>query len=808
MARVEYKEYSQIGNGFRIITQSIPPAGLIPVLRAARQGNQNLFRYSVDGGKTFTDWESLTPQVMSDLGSFTDRADLVVDYVTDPFRKRTLFRSRTINLYDQPLSNIIYDKSVFKIFFDNNDPEVLGWAINVLEKLFEPGIVPLYVSRNNEDDFNTYFLTIAHFFAFIVVYARRFRKIDKSDLLLKTFIEGWGLVYENLVIKDQTDRTNLFKNWINQFYKRGTYQIVETGGDVEGELRRLVGYYKPNEFIFGVLAPQNVGWCIGWSSPTWYGTETINAVSKGYDFGPDYAGDNFGDKVHFGEEEITLSTKGDNVKNDIITNYPWEIFVGDDPNIPPDLLQATLIGVGKLSDYPILGEVKRKYQDGMYVLSPVGSGRCGISSEADLSKVIEVYVGLDYEVTVWLKADNEGVQNIEFGVNCYDGNMKFIKQIRITDFKETNSFFTGERYQNPCKVPGIYYRLKGIIYNVTENDRLSGESEEDYQKRLNELRLLYLNFENGRPLRFIGDVKYMAPYIVQNREGNVADISIAGIVLKPLDLPFSQGYLGQKNVIAMYAQIKSARTKKDIEEFIQRYLVSYKNVVSYTWLDWVVRTAWFLTFNVTDETTGEKLSGATVTLSNGFSSVTDEDGYVRFEVKFDTVVNWTVDYKGVKKTGTVTMNKDQDISVSILLPLFVDMQIVEKGFGTVKITGTRWGDGWLPRTEVTFDATPAPGYVFIKYVIVTDKTEDTRNPTNYFLGDHNIVVQAIFEVSGELSFEPAEITIPATGGIGKVIASSTKHWVLDSLPADWASVTPAQGDPGDTELRIEIDQEG
>ena len=60
---------------------------------------------------------------------------------------------------------------------------------------------------------------------------------------------------------------------------------------------------------------------MGWSSPTWYGTETINAVSKGYDFGPDYAGDNFGDKVHFGEEEITLSTKGDNVKNDIITNY-------------------------------------------------------------------------------------------------------------------------------------------------------------------------------------------------------------------------------------------------------------------------------------------------------------------------------------------------------------------------------------------------------------------------------------------------------------------------------------------------------
>lgn len=805
MARVDYKEFPQIGNGFRIATQSIPPAGLIPVLRAARQGSQNLFRLSEDGGKSFTEWTTLTPEVMKGLGRLTDRVDLVVDYVTDPFKKRSLFRSRMIDPYDQPLSSIIYDKSVFKTFFDSNDPQVLAWALNVLEKLFEPGIVPLYVSRNNEDDFNTYFLTITHFFAFIVMYARKFRELEKSDLLMKNFIEGWGIVYENI---SDAGRAFLFKNWIDQFRKRGTYKIIETGGEVEGELRRLVGYYKPNEFIFGVLAPQDVGWCMGWSSPTWYGTETVNAVSKGYDFGPDYAGDNFGDKIHFGEEEITLPTKGDNVSNRIITNYPWEIFVGDDPNIPPDLLQATLIGVGKLSDYPILGDVSRKYQDDMYVLKPYGTGRCGVSSEADLSKVMEVYVGLDYEVTIWVKADTEGDQNIEFGVNCYDGNMKFIKQVRITDFQETNSFFTGERYQSPCKVPGIYYRLKGIVYNVTENDKLPDENSEDYEKRLEEIRKLYLNFENGRPLRFIGDVKYMAPYIVQNREGVVSDISIAGIVLKPLDLPFSQGYLGQKNVIAMYAQIKSARTKKDIEEFIRRYLVSYKNVVSYTWLDWVVRTSYFLTFYVKDETTGLPIPGVNITLSNGFSYITDNDGYVRFEVKMDQTVSWTAEYKGVRKTGSEMMDGDKEVSIQILVPLEVDMRIIEPGYGDVQIDGNHWGEGWLPRTEVTFNAVPNEGYAFVKYVIVTDETEDTRNPTNYFLGDHDIVVEAVFERIGELKFEPAQVTIAATGGIATVIASSTTHWELDSLPDNWASVTPTQGDAGDTPLKIEIDQEG
>lgn len=64
---------------------------------------------------------------------------------------------------------------------------------------------------------------------------------------MKEFIEGWGLVYENITTLDQ--RKYLFKNWLDQFRKRGTPAITETGGVVDGELRRLVGYTKPNEFI-------------------------------------------------------------------------------------------------------------------------------------------------------------------------------------------------------------------------------------------------------------------------------------------------------------------------------------------------------------------------------------------------------------------------------------------------------------------------------------------------------------------------------------------------------------------------------
>lgn len=781
MATIKYKEFPRVGKGFTIYTQVIPPAGLIPVLRAARQGEANLFRYSKDGGESFTDWTTLTKETFSELGRLTDSFDLVLEYVVEPY---SLPKTRAmIDPYDEPLSSTIYDKTIFKTFFDSNDPQVLIWAINVLEKLFEPGIVPLYVSRNNEDDYNTFFLTITHYFAFIVIYARQFRQLENSDLLMKEFIEGWGLVYENIDTLDQ--RRYLFNNWIQEFYKRGTYQIVDTGGTIEGELRRLVGYSKPNEFIFAVLAPQNVGWCLGWSSPTWYGTETVNAVSKGWDYGPDYAGDSFAGLIQFRESELQMKKTGSPVENEIQTKYPWQIYTGED--VPAEFSESYTVGVGPLKDYPILGDVRRKFVDNLYVFQPTGSGRVGISTEADTSKAMEVYPGLDYEMTVWVKSLSMGDQNIEFGVNCYDANMNLINQVRITDWRETNSFFTGDRYQSPCKVPGIYYRLRGIIYNILE------EKDES----------LYLNFENGRPLRFIGDVKYMAPYIVQNRDLISADIQIAGIVLKPLDLPFSQGYLGQKNVIAMYAQIKSARTKDDIEEFVRRYLVSYKNVVSYTWLDWVVRTSYFLTFNVKRELDGAPVEGAVITLSNGFQSQTDVNGYVRFEVPMDNMVYYTVSARGVSTDGNIMMSQDQTVNVVMNLPMNVDVEIVEPGWGTATVEGSR-----LPRTEITLTATSSPGYTFLKWRIITDSTEDTRNPTQYWVGDHDLEIQAIFERNSELRFTPSAVQLPATGGIQTIVVSSSKKWALDPLPEDWAKVTPSSGDAGDTPIRIEIDQQG
>ena len=668
MALVEYKNFEGVGSGFTVRTQAIPPAGLLPVLRAARQGSYNVFRYSTDGGGSWTSWLPFSLANRNQMGRLTDRCELVVDYVTEPL-------TESGDPYDEPIVTTVYDKTMFKSFFNSNDPRVFSWSVNVLEKLFEPGIIPLYITRDNQDDYNTLFFAITQFFAFIVIYARYYREFESSEVLMREFIEGWGLVYENVNLLEQ--RRYLFLNWINEFKNRGRAAIADTGGTIDGELRRLVGYIKPSEFIFAIFAPQNTGWCLGWSSPTWRGTWTVDAVCKGYDYGIDYVGDESEQLIAFGQESVQIGQAGGAANNTIITDLAWRIGVGG--TIAGDIVNPRSVGVGPLTNYPIIGDVRREFMDNMFVLHPSGAGRAGISTEEDTSKVVEVYFGLDYEITVWVKAASVGLQNIEFGVKCYDGDMQLINQVRLTDLRQSNSFFTGDRYQNPCKVPGVYYRLRGVIYNINES------MPEDGDERL------YLNFENGRPLRFGGEVKYMAPYIVQDRSVPVADIYIAGVTIKPLNLPFTQvsekeladngagrrkielvgtqGWLGQKNIIGLYSTINSARTKKDIEDFIERYLIGWKNTIAFRWLDYVVRNSFFLTFWVVTDL-GVGIADAVVTVGigvgDGFTVITDSEGYARLEVaKSDLPYQYSVESGGTTTTGTVLVQRDTDVQVVI-----------------------------------------------------------------------------------------------------------------------------------------------
>jgi len=809
MASFVLAEFPQVGTGFTIRTQSIPLAGLVCVMRMARADSGSLFRYSLDGGLTYTGWYTVNDDSLKMCLFMKDTFEVVLDYVTKVKgvvpSGRIIFSKDILDMPSsgfpvqngisssdaweitigaesestepvedgmQPVDSVVFDRTGFKNFFDVNDLEVVGWAWNVLEKMYIHGVVPIYISRVNADDFNSFFLAITHLFAIIVVYGRKYRRIENSEVLMKTFLEQWGIVYET--ISTQEERTNIFNDWIGEFSRRGTSQISDEGVP-NSELRRLLGYSKPSEFLFSVLEPCNVGWCVGYSSPMWYGTESVNAVSKGWDYGLDWL-------------------RGDGVR-----------------------------GVGSSEIYPIVGNLTRVNTVDGYVFQ-TGSGRCGLFS-TNKSKAVEVYAGMDYEVTVWVKVlSSDGVQNIDFGVNCFDANGGALKQVSLTDLRMSDSFFERDADYSPCLVPNVWYRLRGVIYNVLADRDQS----------------MYLNFKGGRPLKFVNGTAYLAPYIIQGDQSSVT-MQIGGVIVKPLNLfpkhqtynvsigdfvpmlmegypvqehswkngagddmvttisPVGQGFLGSKDVVAIYSQINSARTKKDIESFIRNYLLSYKEVFWGAWLDYIRRSSFYLTFAVTKAINGVPLVDAVVTLDNGLSGVTDEEGYIRFEIETGVTVNWEVTKKGVREIGTVQMTDDRLVEVALNLPVDVNVSIYQDGWGTVDVGGSL-----VPGSTMTLTAVATNGFTFKSWEV--NYEEFTANPLSYSVTGYvdPIDVLAIFERSGEFTFVPHRVEIPYDGGTATVKAISSKKWALDTIDADWVSVSPKSGEAGTTEVRIEV----
>ena len=843
---------SGVGSGFSIESQAIPLGGLLTMLKAVCSGKIAFFRYSINGGVS-SEWKIAGSKIPA---SDVKATGAVVECITEPETK-TVFRFRRTAV-PQPKSDdgiafkfqevvlepelsvgiqevisegywvldgdfnmtegthIVYDKSIFYKFFDSDNESVLIWAFNVLEKLYEPGIVPLYISRANTEDYNALFLTTTQLFAYIVYYARKYRDFEAEennerggDEMLKAFIEGWGLSYNN--IDTPEERKYLFQNWIQQFHKRGTVhiadeQVVDGNGNVttlEGELRRLVSYVKPNEFLFAVLQPESVGWCLGYSSPTWYGTETVPNVSKGWDYGPMYL---------------------------------------------PD---GSAKGVAELSKYPILGTVRREKDGDISIFRFDGTGRVGITTENDTSKVLEVYRGFNYEVSVWVKAVDSGKpQNIDFGILCYDENMNPVTSLCLTSGISTNSFFQteeGGEVNSPCKIAGVYYRLTGVVYGILENI-VSLEDTNDP---------LYLNFENGRPLRFFSNnVRYMAPYITQNRDGDVSSIYIAGITVKPLNLftqynsynktqtpesqipkiperldyqyPVSefdwneadgtpmltqvaevgQGYLGQKNVIALYAQINSAQSKSEVEAIIRKYLVSYKNILMCSWLDYIVRFTVIVTMRVRNNFDKSAIEGATVRITGGnpedpvdVELQTDEYGVVRLETEYLSEgalwFNYTVDYGEATKSGVFDVYRsDVEVVVDLDVPVEVTLETVPDGAGSISLEGSR-----LPGTEITLNQTPAAGYVFLGWEIEpVGVTSDEASITYYIEDLTPLTATARYELNTDLVFAPQTVTIPAEGGSVKATLSSAREWTIDAVDVDWLEVSPMSGNGGDNEI--------
>ena len=377
---------------------------------------QKKFRYSKDIGTNWSDWQNLTAANLQNV-PIKEKESFLFEYTYEHEGQNGELYFNWVQLEGEVRQgdDTIYSKTDFKQFFDVNDINVLGWAFNVLEKLYELGILPKYVQRDyteNSKDFIDYWLSITHFFALIVYMARQFEDIPGNNILFNLFLEGRGLALSGE--ETQLQRNYLFSHYIDEFRKRGTRNIIDTEGTVNGEFLRLINYNPDEEFMFFNLVRQDLGWCCDFSSPMWIGTEQIVNAMKAY--------------------EYTESIKD-------------------------------------ISKYPVVGSVD-VFQHGLYewLRLATSAGTNGIEAPVDKEKLLKISPSIPYEIyfrVIAISGEVTAPDHLNFGVKGYDKNLSPLDFSNAQTGQPQNSFYDKDTPRVINQI-GVEYWFRAVILRADE----------------------------------------------------------------------------------------------------------------------------------------------------------------------------------------------------------------------------------------------------------------------------------------------------------------------------------------------------
>lgn len=248
------------------------------------------FRYSTNG-VLYSTWQPLTVQAITAIQVDPNDPFLIeIAYEKDePLGTSSLdVNEVTIGTVSGTLPlTPFFNNSLFAKYFTATDQSVLNWYVNVLQKLWDKGLIPNYMDRDplNPDDFLGLWSAVTQFFAYYVTFARTYATFYNNIDILSDFLQQRGL---NVSPEDTLGQLQtMLLTFYYQMSKRGGVEIVnesDTSSDsktgVMGEMKRLIHYKTVDEFLFLLFQPQNYTWCLGRSSPCYRGVRINDGLNK------------------------------------------------------------------------------------------------------------------------------------------------------------------------------------------------------------------------------------------------------------------------------------------------------------------------------------------------------------------------------------------------------------------------------------------------------------------------------------------------------------------------------------------------
>ena len=541
---IQYNDITAIGDSF-VVRANTPVIGIVSVQgytddvlgETATRFFEREFRISTNG-ITFSGWMDLTnDNLIAVLVTNRDIFDIEYRYTRTGTDTTGLLTFNSISI-DGVIQDVappkVFTDLYFNKFFNYNDASVLGWGLNVLDKLHRRGIVANYVERGEDtdyqdDDYLALFGAITHFFAIIVRYAREFRDFTENDILLTGYLRQKGLFVSDGM--SLADLKLILQDLYVNFLERGTNEIVKPFGQdnrqFDGELLRLIRKGSVDEFIFGLIEKEKTIWNINNNSPLYKGTKGAVNLIKAYEFTQD-----IGDLASYPV-----------INDTYVTNY----------EDTAEALPKQVIRV-------------------LNVAPSSGTVISGIGDAENEDKLIVIDPRLSYEVTFQVKQPVLD-QYIYFNVNLYDKDRVLLTDSPLNAITGSVSGVAIDGGQ--LNRDDIYYFIRVHLYNKNRVPDAGEVLDIGFGNHLilNNEDAVYMSVELGSRVSSTDGFS-------GNNELRVWDFKV-----RPLVENFANGFVMVSSIITAFIENNSEDTNMLVENNIRRYLLPYNTTFKNQFMD-------------------------------------------------------------------------------------------------------------------------------------------------------------------------------------------------------------------------------
>lgn len=590
------------------------------------------FRWTKEG-INYTDWILLTDANLVIVGSSLDVEDLFfIDYKyiragIDTSGVLTVEDLELVGSYIIPQPSQSYEKSIFNDFLHFYQIGVIRWMVNVFEKLFKPGIIPIYIERGSDpqnreivdEDFISFWRTVSYFFGLIVNYGKVFENFPEIESLLKEYIKQKGLFFceEGETIDGLKF---LMSNYYNQISKRGTLEIIGRKSEdptleINGEFLRLICFNDCNEFLFSLRKYR--GWNIGNSSPLYRGTNQEYMLIKGYEKTKDAIDtQNYPFYESSSNEQIITKNIYQNFQNRFIltifaptSESSQEIiftiiqsgifnnplitatfnYIGDLEQVRFDIIQflnttETLNAeFGDNNDIIITQDLQYsgdycwftfeniQFTEGRFEMKNFGdvleffADDDSISGIGDPSNPYKrISINRNIDYEITFQISLEDSDDfVEFGVIGFDKDGTISNPISIIDGSSTPTFGNINCGANNNR----WYNIRGIIFN--QNQPLNPQD--------------ILNYGDGGNLKFTTNICKIMPYIIRDNRGNIGNtgkVWIYDLKVRPLKTDYSLGFVQPSNIIETWITNNNMKISTvEIYDIVRKFLIPYDSTL-------------------------------------------------------------------------------------------------------------------------------------------------------------------------------------------------------------------------------------